>query len=70
MSLILRLDDLLYKCYDTPVINYEVYAMDNYFDIAAMIIAILTTIAAITPTKKDDSVVERIGNLLKIVRRK
>lgn len=44
--------------------------MDNYFDIAAMIIALLTTIAAITPTKKDDSVVERIGNLLKLFRRK
>ena len=44
--------------------------MENYFDIAAMIIAILTTIAAITPTKHDDTVVERIGNLLKVIRRK
>jgi len=43
---------------------------DSYLEIASIIFMLITAVAALTPTKKDDNVVERVQNLLDIVRRK
>ena len=38
--------------------------MDNYIEIAQVAFTLLCLIAAITPTDKDDKIVDRIKNLL------
>lgn len=43
--------------------------IDDYITLAVLIFAILSAIAAITPTKKDDRVMDRIRNLLGKFRR-
>ena len=45
--------------------------IDTYIEIAYIAFTLLAAIAALTPTKSDDSVVERIRNLMdKLPRRK
>jgi len=44
--------------------------IDSYLEIAGMLFTIVAAIAALTPTKRDDSVVERVRNLALLIRRK
>jgi hypothetical protein len=39
--------------------------IDTYINIAGAVIALLTLIAAITPTDKDDGVMSRVNNVFK-----
>ena len=39
--------------------------IDDYINIAGALIALLTLIAAITPTDKDDGIMSRVNNVFK-----
>lgn len=43
--------------------------MEQYIDIAQVAFTLLCLIAAITPTDKDDKVVDRIRNLIKKIKK-
>lgn len=43
--------------------------MENYIEIAQVAFTLLCLIAALTPTDKDDKVVDRIKNLIKKVKK-
>lgn len=40
----------------------------EYYDVIITVWAAITTIAAVTPTDKDDKVVARIRNLISVIR--
>lgn len=42
---------------------------DDYIQIATIAFALLAAIAAVTPTDKDDKVVDRIRNLIKKIKK-
>lgn len=43
--------------------------INEYYDIIVTAWALITSIAAITPTEKDDRVVDRIKHLIKLIKR-
>lgn len=44
--------------------------VDQYLEIAQVLFTLICLIAAITPTEKDDKVVDRIKNLINKLKRK